>query len=61
MKKIINREIDKVQLSYKMITRNAKSKTLVNKDTTKEFKFEYDKRMIVPEENGVIETLPWGY
>jgi hypothetical protein len=27
----------------------------------KEFRFEYDKRMVMPEKDGTIETLPWGY
>ena len=58
---IIDKEIDNVRLSYNMITRNAKNKTLVNKETTKEFKFYYDKRMVITEENGVVETLPSGY
>jgi hypothetical protein len=61
MKAIIEKEIDKVHLNYKMITRNAKDKTLVNKETSKEFKFEYDKRMVIPEKDNTIETLPWGY
>jgi hypothetical protein len=38
MKQIIEKEIDKVNLSYNMITRNPKNKTLVNKETSKEFK-----------------------
>ena len=58
MKKIIEKDIDKVHLSYKMITRNVKNKTLVNAETNKEFKFEYDKRMIIPEKDNIIETLP---
>jgi len=61
MKQIIDKEIDKVRLSYKMITRNAKNKTLVNKETSKEFRFDYDKRMVIPEKDGTIETLPWSY
>ena len=61
MKKIIDKEINKVNLNYKMIARNAKNKTLVNTETSKEFRFEYDKRMIIPEKDGTIETLPWGY
>jgi len=44
-----------------MITRDAKNKTLVNKETTKNFKLEYDKRNTIPNKDGIIETLPWGY
>ena len=61
MKRIIEKEIDKVHLSYKMITRNVKDKTLVNTETSKEFRFDYDKRMVMPEKDNNIETLPWGY
>jgi hypothetical protein len=38
-----------------------KNKTLVNTETSKEIRFFYDKRMIIPEKDGAIETLPWGY
>ena len=61
MKRIIEKEIDKVNLNYKMITRNVKNKTLINTETSKEFIFKYDKRMIIPETGSTIETLPWGY
>ena len=61
MKQILDKEKDNVRLSYKMITRNEKNKTLVNKETSKEFKLEYDKRMVIPEKDTTIETLPWGY
>jgi len=44
-----------------MITRNAKNRTLVNKETSKEFKFEYDKKMVIPEKDDTIETLACGY
>ena len=47
--------------SYQMITRDAKNKTMVNKETRKDFKYEYDKRMPIPEKDCIIETLPWGY
>ena len=41
---MIEKEIDKVHLSYKMITKNVKNKTLVYNETSKEFRFEYDKK-----------------
>jgi len=44
-----------------MITRNVKDKTLVNTDTSKEFRFESDKRMVMPEKGNTIESLPWEY
>ena len=39
----------------------SKNKTLVSTVTSKAFKFEYDKRVIIPEKDNIIETLPWGY
>jgi hypothetical protein len=44
-----------------MVTRNVKNKTLVNTETSKEFRFDYDKIMIIPEKDRTTETLPWGY
>ncbi len=61
MKKIVEEEIYKVNLNYKMITGNVENKPLVNAETSKDFKFEYDKRMIIPEKDKAIETLLWGY
>jgi hypothetical protein len=61
MKQIIEKEIDKVHLSYKMITRNVKNQTLANREISKEFKFEYGKRMILSEKTDTIEILPWGF
>jgi hypothetical protein len=61
MKQIIYKKIDNVRVSYKMIIRNAKNKTLVNKETPTEFRFDYDKRMVIPEKDCIIETFPWGY
>jgi hypothetical protein len=34
---------------------------LVNTETSREFGFEYDERMIIPESDSTIETLPSGY
>lgn len=46
-----------VDLSYNTITRDTKTKNLVNKLETKKFKFEYDKRVILPN----YDTVPYGY
>jgi len=61
MKQIVNKEIEKVHLNYQMLASNAKNKTLVNKETRKDFKNEYHKRMPICEKDCIIETLPWGY
>jgi hypothetical protein len=60
MKRIIEKD-RLIQLSYKTITRNVKIKTLVNNDTSKEFKFQYDKKMHIPQKDDTIDTLPWRY
>lgn len=57
----MEKEIDKVNLSYKTITRNMQNKTLINTEKSREFRFVYDKRMVMPEKNNTIETLPWRY
>jgi hypothetical protein len=45
-----------------MIIRNVKkNKTLLNTETNKEFKLKYDKRMVMPEKDEAIDTLPWVY
>lgn len=46
-----------VALTYNTITRETKTKNLVNKLETKKFKFEYDKRIILQD----YGTVPYGY
>jgi len=61
MKKIINDEIRDVELRFPQITRNSKTKELATIVTSKTFKMEYDKRMVMYLAGNVIEMLPWGY
>ncbi|KAF0726406.1 Uncharacterized protein FWK35_00015506 [Aphis craccivora] len=61
MKKIMNDEIKEVELQFQQITRNSKTKQLATTFTSKSFKMEYDKRMVMDSEGDIIETLPWGY
>lgn len=61
MKKVLDGEVKKLSVDYNQIVRDVKTKKLINKPITKEFKLEYDKRMVTEEMNGVIDTLPWGY
>jgi len=49
MKQIIEKYINKVNVSYEKIARNVTNKTLANTVTSQVFKFEYDKRMFLPE------------
>ena len=46
-----------IDLTYNRINRDTKTKNLVNKVETKKFKFEYDKRVILPN----YDTIPYGY
>ena len=46
-----------VDLTYNRINRDIKTKNLVNIVETKKFKFEYDKRVILPNH----DTIPYGY
>jgi hypothetical protein len=55
----INAVIAKIQYStqYNRITRDSKTKELLNKIETKEFGFVYDKRVILE----TFDTIPFGY
>jgi len=48
---------ESINLEYNQITRDTKTKNLVNKNVTKKFQFEYDKRLILPN----YDTIPYGY
>ena len=61
LQKNYRKKVDKVNLSYKTITRNVQNKTLVNTETNKEFRFVYNKRMVLPEKQNTIDTLLCGY
>jgi hypothetical protein len=61
MIKILNKEVDKILLEYNQITKNRKTHSLVNKTVQKKFKLDYDKRVMLPENDGIIDTLPYGY
>ena len=43
------------------ITRDSKSKNIVNKYQEKIFSFDYDKRVINKIDNEHIDTVPYGY
>ena len=62
MIKLIKENMDElkktsIDLTYNQINRDTKTKNLVNKVETKKFKFEYDKRVILPN----YDTIPYGY
>jgi hypothetical protein len=61
MIKSLNKEIKDVPLEYKQIRKNRKTHTLVNKTIQKKFKLDYDKRVMLPEQDGIIDTILYGY
>lgn len=61
MSEIISKEQTKIQLNYKQITRNEVTKDILNKPTEKECKMNYNERVILKENNEIIETLPYGF
>ena len=46
-----------IELEYKQITRDTITKTLVNKNVTNKFSFDYDKRIILTD----YDTILYGY
>ena len=57
MNNILEHKDSKISTQYNRITRDTKTKELLNKIETKEFGFVYDKRVIL--EN--FDTIPFGY
>ena len=61
MKQIIEGEKDRITtVNEQMITRDSKTKQIVNRYQEKDFRMCYDKRRMIKTESG-IETLPYGY
>ena len=60
-KQIIEGEKDRITtVNEQMITRDSKTKQIVNRHQEKDFRMCYDKRRMIKTESG-IETLPYGY
>jgi len=57
MEKLIDGEIENVKVTNQQITRDKTTKQLVNKDETKTFSFNFDKRIILKN----YDTIPYGY
>jgi len=57
MEDIIDGIKEKVEVTDTQITRDKKTKNLVNKEVTKTFSYKFDKRSI----QANYDTLPWGY
>lgn len=49
MSKVLEAEVKKVSVDYNQIVRDIKLKKVINKSKTKEFKLDYDKRIILEE------------
>ena len=62
MREIINKQKKRITIvNEQMITRDGKSKQVVNRYQEKDFRLVYDKRSTHNNKHGTIETLPWGY
>lgn len=61
MRALLNGDEENIKIEYIQIARDVNTKQLVNKSITKKFNLDYDKRIILDEINGIIDTLPWGY
>ena len=61
MKQVIEKQKERITLvNEKKITRDPKTKEIVNNYQEKDFRFVYDKRCLKRIENG-IDTVPWGF
>ena len=62
MREIINTQKKRITIvNEQMITRDGKSKQVVNRYQEKDFRLVYDKRSTHTNGHGTIETLPCGY
>jgi hypothetical protein len=62
MDKMVKKECKGVTIiEENKITRDSKTKNIVNKYQEKFFSFDYDKRVINKIDNEHIDTLPYGY
>jgi hypothetical protein len=62
MDKMVKKECKGVTIiDENKITRESKTKNIVNKYQEKFFSFDYDKRVINKINNELIDTLPYGY
>ena len=60
--KLVKNEIETVKIiENNVITRNTKTKEIVNKTLAKVFQFEYNKRVVKKINNDHIDTLPYGW
>ena len=57
LEKLIDGEVSKVEVNNQQITRDVKTKNLVNKVETKTLSFNFDKRVISKN----YETIPYGF
>ena len=62
MRDLINKQKERITIvNEQMITRDSKTKQVVNRYQEKDFRLVYDKRSMHDDKLGTIETLPWGY
>ena len=62
MREIINKQKSRITIvNENMITRDSKTKQVINRYQEKDFRLVYDKRYKHNDNHGTIETLPWGY
>ena len=62
MRDLINKQKERITIvNEQMITRDSKTKQVVNRYQEKDFRLVYDKRSMYDDKLGTIETLPWGY
>ena len=62
MRALINKQKERITIvNEQQITRDPKTKLVVNRYQEKDFRYVYDKRSVHNDGHGNIDTLPWGY
>ena len=62
MREIINKQKDRITIvNEQMITRDSKTKQVVNRYQKKDFRFVYDKRSTHDDGHGTTDPIPYGY
>ena len=61
MEDILLANTQKISIDFKSIVRDPKTKKVLTKPTSKNFSYDYDKRVVNIVNDNLIDTLPYGF